>query len=235
MLDQATSPELKSAIAGFESASFNFGFRFIADSMVRTEYNRKAKQLSAEILEQVNSGKISVSEGAKRASEMRNVLMDALRGKTSEIAQAYAVNQKALGRSLPELEEKYAKRLFGNSFSALSSNQKNKVWKEIVFSSGRPQLKVNKLAKVFGVVGKSFIALTITISVYSIITSDDALKATSKESAMVGGGLLGSVAGGAMAGFACGPGTPICVGIGVFIGGVMFAIGTEIGFDSFWN
>ena len=193
MSEQQTSQELQSALSGLESAAFNFGVRFIPDSMVRAEYNRKAKMLSKEILDEVTSGKISVSEGAKRASEMRNVLMDALRGKTSEIARAYAIKQKVMGKSLPDLEQKYAKKLFGQSFEKLSSSNKNKVWKEIVFSAGRPQVKANKLAKVFGVAGKSFIALTITISVYNIATADDVLKATAKESAVIGGGLLGSV------------------------------------------
>ncbi|PCM43754.1 hypothetical protein CPA50_15470 [Marinobacter sp. ANT_B65] len=86
-----------------------------------------------------------------------------------------------------------------------------------------------------GRAGKSFIALTIALAVYNIATAEDKLLASAKESAVIGGGLLGSVAGGAAAGLACGPGAPVCVGIGVFVGGVMFAIGAEITFDSFWN
>lgn len=59
--------------------------------------------------------------------------------------------------------------------------------------------------------------------------------ASAKEGAVLGGGLLGSVAGGAAAGLACGSGAPVCVTVGVFVGGVMFAVGAEITFDSFWN
>lgn len=36
-------------------------------------------------------------------------------------------------------------------------------------------------------------------------------------------------------GFSCGPGAPVCVGIGIFVGGVMFAVGSEIAYDNFWN
>ncbi len=43
------------------------------------------------------------------------------------------------------------------------------------------------------------------------------------------------MAGGATAGFACGPGAPVYVGIGVFVGGLMLAIGAEVAFDSFWK
>lgn len=227
--------DLNTAIAGFESTSANFAFRFIPDAKVRTEYRLKAEALSQEILKDVKSGKISSFQGAKQASQMRNVLMDAMRGQSSEIARAYAVSLKTHGKSLPELESKYAKSLFGNSFETLSETQKSRVWKEIVFSSGRPSMKANLLAKTMGRAGKGFIAITIAISVYNIATAKDKLMASAKEAAVIGGGLLGSVAGGAAAGLACGPGAPVCVTIGVFIGGVMFAVGAEITFDSFWN
>jgi hypothetical protein len=69
----------------------------------------------------------------------------------------------------------------------------------------------------------------------NIATAEDKIKASAKEGAMLSGGLLGSVAGGAVAGCACGPGAPICVSIGVFVGGVMFALGTELAFDTFWR
>jgi len=166
---------------------------------------------------------------------MRNILMDTMRNKTSEIAKAYALNQKTKGKSLPFLEQKYAKEAFKKPFEKLNPSQKNKVWKEIVFSSGRPQQKANKLAKSLGRAGRSFIAITIVISVYNIASADDKIQTTAKEGAILGGGLLGSVAGGAAAGLACGPGAPVCVGIGIFVGGVMFAIGAEIAFDSFWK
>ena len=235
MPEQQDLHELELALSSLESTAFNFGTRFIPDAMVRVEYNKKARALSKEILNEVVSGKLSVEDGAKRASEMRNVLMDTLRGKSSEIGRAYAVKQKAMGKSLPELQQKYAKKLFNVSFNNLSADNKNKVWKEIVFSSGRPQVKANKLAKTLGKAGRGFIALTVTISVYNIVTADDVLEAAAKESAVLSGGLLGSVAGGAAAGLACGPGAPVCVTIGVFVGGVMFAIGSQIAFDSLWN
>lgn len=227
--------DLNTAIAGFESSSANFAIRFIPDAKVRAEYQLKSKALSREILNDVKSGKISSFQGAKQASQMRNVLMDAMRGQSSEIARAYAVSLKTQGKSLPELESKYAKRLFGKSFETLTETQKGKIWREIVFSSGRPRMEANQLAKTMGKAGKGFVAITIAISVYNIATAEDKLMASAKEGAVIGGGLLGSVAGGAAAGLACGPGAPVCVTIGVFIGGVMFAVGAEITFDSFWN
>lgn len=234
-MEQTDTIELETAIAGLESSAANFGARLIPDAKVRVAYNQQAKNLSKEILDQVENGKITAAQGADRASKMRNVLMDAMRGKTSEIARAYAFNQKTQGKSLLYLEQKYALQFYTKPFDKLNASQQNKVWKEVVFSSGRPKTKVNNLAKTMGQVGRSFIAVTIAVSVYNIATAEDQLLATAKEGAVIGGGLLGSVAGGAAAGLACGPGAPVCVGIGIFVGGVMFAVGAEITFDSFWD
>lgn len=120
--DQAS--EFRSELAALESAAANFGIRFIPDAKVRVEYNMKAKQFSAEILAEVQGGKLSIAAGAVRASELRNVLMDAMRGQTSEIAQAYAIKHKVLGRTLPDLQEKYARKLFGIGFSELAEQQR---------------------------------------------------------------------------------------------------------------
>ena len=230
--DQQT---LDSAIRGLETSAFNFGCRFIPDSITRLQYNKRVSAFSKELIELVNLEKLSAKEAAKQASEMRNIIMDAARGKTSEIAQAYAVRQKAAGMTLPDLEQKYSKRLYRKNFSRLSPGAKKNVWKEVAFSAGRPQLKATRLAKIFGIAGKGLIAMTITISVYNVVTSDDKVIATAREGVMISSGFLGSVAGGALAGCACGPGAPICVSIGVFVGGVMFAIGTEFAFDTFWR
>lgn len=93
----------------------------------------------------------------------------------------------------------------------------------------------NRVGKSLGRAGKGFLVVTIAVSIDNISTAEDKLKATAKESAVLGGGLLGSVVGGAGAGIACGPGAPVCVTVGVFIGGAMFAIGADYTFDSFWN
>jgi len=235
MDDNLELQELNAALAGLESSAANFGIRFAADANVRADYNKQTKKLTKEILNDVSSGKLTPFQGAKRASEMRNIIMDALRGKSSEIGRAYAFSHKAKGKSLMLLEQKYAKKLFRKSFEKLSSSQKSKVWKEVVFAAGRPQAKANKLAKVLGHAGKGLIALTLTISIYNIATAEDKLQETGRTGAVLGGGLLGSIAGGATAGLACGPGAPVCVGIGIFVGSVMFAIGSEMAYNSFWN
>ena len=179
-MDDVASIDLQSALAGFEGTAANFSVRFIPDAMVRAEYNQHVKAFSKELLSEVSSNKITPSQAAAKAAEMRNTLMDAMRGKTSEIAKAYAFSIKTQGKSLPYLESKYAKQLFSKPFESLNGSQKNKIWKEIVFSSGRPQLKANNLAKTMGRAGRSFIALTIALSVYNIATAEDKLLASAK-------------------------------------------------------
>ncbi len=46
----------------------------------------------------------------------------------------------------------------------------------------------------------------------------------------MGGGIAGGIAGGAAAGLVCGPGAPVCVGIGAFVGGALAAFGVSLFF-----
>ena len=67
--------------------------------------------------------------------------------------------------------------------------------------------------------GRGLVALSIAVAVYNIATADDPMRQTGREVAVTGGGLAGGATGGALAGLACGPGAPVCVTIGVFVGG----------------
>ena len=78
--------------------------------------------------------------------------------------------------------------------------------------------------------GRGLLVLSVAISVYSIATSDDPVRATGRELAVTGAGIGGGIAGGALAGLACGPGAPVCVTIGAFVGGALAAFGVDL----FW-
>ena len=64
-------------------------------------------------------------------------------------------------------------------------------------------------------------------------TAEDKTREVAHEAAVLGGGFVGSAAAGAVAGLACGPGAPVCVTLGVFIGGVLGALGTDWMFQFF--
>jgi hypothetical protein len=70
------------------------------------------------------------------------------------------------------------------------------------------------------------------LSVYEIATAEDKTSATGRELAVTGAGIGGSIAGGALAGLACGPGAPVCVTVGAFIFGALAAFGVSY---SFWQ
>ncbi len=59
------------------------------------------------------------------------------------------------------------------------------------------------------------------------ITWVDKLSASRREVVSTGAGVAGSVAAGALAGLACGPGAPVCVTIGAFVGGALAAYGAS--------
>lgn len=52
---------------------------------------------------------------------------------------------------------------------------------------------------------------------------DDKVSESGRQIAINGAGIAGAAAGGAMAGLMCGPGAPVCVLIGGFVGGALAA------------
>ena len=76
--------------------------------------------------------------------------------------------------------------------------------------------------------GRGLIVISIALSVYTVATADDKLNAASREATITGAGIGGGLAGGAIAGLVCGPGAPVCVTVGAFVGGALAAFGVSI-------
>ncbi len=72
--------------------------------------------------------------------------------------------------------------------------------------------------------------VTLGIAVYNVAVAEDKGKAVAHEGVVLGGGFAGGAAGGALAGLACGPGAPVCVTLGVFVGGALGAMGADVSF-----
>lgn len=115
---------LSRSLAALEGEALAFAVRMIPDEKARADYVMKAKAYSLELNHKVNAGVITAAQGAKEASQMRNLIMNESRAMTSEIARAYAQNLKLKGLTLQELEQKYAKRLHGSDFNKLNSSAK---------------------------------------------------------------------------------------------------------------
>jgi hypothetical protein len=202
------------------------------DSAVRAMYQRTIAALMAEIRTEASMGRITWAEAARRAQEARNFAMEAMRGRSSPIGRALAESMKAQGKTLNELVARYTIRLFGPNanFNALSAAQQDLVYAEIVAAGARSNPAVNRSMLRLSRAGRGLIVLSIAVSVYNIATAEDPVRQTGREVAVTGGGILGGAAGGALAGLACGPGSPVCVTIGAFVGGALGAIGVDLFF-----
>jgi len=231
----AKDPILQNALLALESEFVNFGIRFIQDKGVRAEYMAKAKAASDEILESVMKGEATPGEGAAAANTMRNGLLDAGRLKSSDIGRAVAEAEKASGLTMDDLTAKYAGKLFKKAFEDLGPEEQDTVFIEIIRAAGRPNPKWNRIAMQLGEAGKGLIIISLAFAVYDVASSDRPGREAVKQGASLGIGFVGSLAGGAVAGLACGPGAPICVGVGAFVGGLIFVVGTDFAFDDIWK
>jgi hypothetical protein len=73
--------------------------------------------------------------------------------------------------------------------------------------------------------GRSVILLSLALSTYNVLTARDTSTAVRRELATTTAAIGGSIVAGALAGLACGPGAPVCVTIGAFVGGALAAFG----------
>lgn len=221
---------LEASLSQMESAALNFAHRFINDGKVRTSYINQTRKLAQEYRAKVGSGAITPEAAAHQVQQIRNQILEAQRLRTSDLGKAIAVNLKKTGLTLSELTDKYAKSMFGKSFLSLPDANQNKVYLEIIESSGRPRPSMNATAGKYSALGRGLLVVTIGAAVYNIAVAEDKVTATAREGVIIGGGFAGGAAGGALAGLACGPGAPVCVTVGVFVGGALGALGADFTF-----
>lgn len=220
------------ALSALEAEAFNFGHRFIHDAPVRARYLARIAEMSREMTERLRRGELGAYEAAREAVDLRNALMEMSRLQSSDVGRAYAESLKKTGRTLADRCQHYARQLFSSDFTHLTPGQQNQVYQAVVQGAGRDLPAVTRKAAKLGPLGKGLLVLTLAIAVYNVATADDKGKAAGKEGVLIGGGALGGMGGGALAGLACGPGAPVCVTLGVFVGGVAGALGAEFAFDS---
>jgi hypothetical protein len=115
---------------------------------------------------------------------------------------------------------------------SLTESQRNDVWKHIVKKSGEARVSASNGAKWMGRAGRGLFVLIITIAIYHIAVAEDKVKAAVNEG--VAGGMAGAASLGA-AGLLCGPAAIACVPLGVFVGGVLGAVGADWAFDKIWD
>lgn len=226
--------DLETALAQLKVETTSFAYRFIADGKARNSYIARTVAASEHYRQQVSAGLLSAESAAREVNHVRNEIMVAVRRVTSDIGEAYAQRLKGQGKTLAELEQRYAQRLFGQPFDALPKSRRDRVWLEIVEAAGRPQDGATRTAKMLGRIGQRLVFLTTAFAVYNVATAEDKPRQAVKEIGTSSAGILGAAAGGAAAGLLCGPGAPLCVAAGVFVGGAAAALGFEFAFDARW-
>lgn len=215
------------AMKALESQVANVGAHITIDSTARLAYAQEIRVMSKGLEAEALPGRISWNEAAKQAQETRNAIMEIFRRRSTPVGRAMAQSIKIKGYSLNELVARHTMLNFGEKaiFDSLSSSSKDVVYASITRSAGNSRASVTALLSRLSYAGRGLIVISLAISAYTIATSTDKVYATGKELASVSAGIAGGAAGGALAGLACGPGAPLCVTIGAFVGGTLAAFG----------
>jgi len=235
------------------------------DANIRvTQYVQPAKQLAQQFLTDVESGKISHLEGRQLASSQRNELLRLTREKLTPGGRAFSEAIKDEGKTLSELIHKYSRKVLEDSPDLLKQyglktmepksplfdaaayeraieqvGRSEQVSMEIIKASGRTGKAVTLMARVSRVAGPIGTGIGLTMSAYEIKTAPPGQKAyvAGREASGFAGGLVGTVGGGLVAGWAaslvCGPAAPVCaiavsvvvVGGSAWAGGALFEAG----------
>lgn len=217
----------ENAIKSLEAQAANIGAHVTIDATARQAYSREIKNMAEMLRRDASGGKISWAQAAQQAQETRNLVMEATRVRSTPVARSIAQKMKLTGFSLNELIAKYATQMYGETivFSKLTMSQKNKIYAAIVAAAGKSNVKVSAALARMSFAGRGVLVLSLGLSAYTVATSTNKVAAAKKETLTIGASIGGGIAGGALAGLACGPGAPLCVTVGAFIGGVLAAYG----------
>ncbi len=217
----------EAAIRALESESYNVGVHLTMDSTARLAYTRQIQVMSNELRMMASSGRITWAQAAQQACEARNVIMNIIRVRSTPVGLSIAQKMKRHGKTLNELVALKTQQLYGatTSFSNLTLQHQNDVFSQIVKSAGKSRPEVTAVMKNLSHAGRGLIILSVAVSVYTVVTADNKFDAAGKEIVITGASITGGVAGGALAGLACGPGAPVCVTVGAFAGGALAAFG----------
>lgn len=226
-MQRSDEEAFENAIKSLEATATSAGMHLELDSTARRIYAREIKAMSDRLRREVASGKLTWAQAAEQANNTRNVVMQLIRSRTTPATRAFAERKKAEGRSLNALIAEKTSKLFGKSaiFAKLTPSQQNRVFAEVVASAGRSNPAVTRNALRLSYLGRGVILLSLALSTYNILNASNKSAAVKRELITTAAGVGGSIAAGALAGLACGPGAPVCVTIGAFAGGALAAFG----------
>jgi hypothetical protein len=216
-------------VKSLEAQNTNVAAHLLIDTKARLIYTLEIKRMSATLRNDAQARRITWATAARRAQETRNLIMGIMRTRSTPVGRAFAEKMKLKGSSLNQLIALKTIELYGEhaNFLRLSSVKQNSVYASIVTSAGKSNANVTRAMASLKYAGRGVIFLAIALSTYEIATSTNKVAAFQQELARNGASVVGGIAGGALAGLACGPAAPICVTVGAFVGGALAAFGTS--------
>lgn len=219
----------EAAIAALRAELANTGAHLVIDAAARKAYDAQITAMANEIRTKAATGQITWKAAATEANAVRNTVMDVLRGNSTPVGRAVAVKMKSKGKTLARLLTEKTLDLYPDAthWDNLTSTQQNKVYAEVVKSAGKSNPGLTSKMRIASRAGRGLIILSVGLSVYTIATSDNPGETAVREGAVTASGIAGGFAGGALAGLACGPGAPVCVTVGAFVGGALAAFGVD--------
>lgn len=224
---------LRTELAELELAASSFAQQLVPDAALRLRYLASTRQAAAELRQRVAAGQLSAQAAALQAQTMRNTIMEATRARTSPLGLSIARFLKKDGKTLGQLESRYAAELFKKDFAQLNDAQRNEVWRRMVQKAGEPNVKVTHGAKWLGRAGRGMYLLTVCIAIYHIAKAEDRTRTAANEGVVLAGGAVGTAVFGS-AGLLCGPAAIVCVPLGVFVGGILGGMTADWAFDRIW-
>lgn len=224
------------ALASLQGTASNFAAHCIQDSRVRVQYLRDIQNMSAEFVQSVGSGKMSPREAATLASQMRNEILDLSRLRNSPVGRAYAKKLKPSGRTMADLTEHYATKMFQQPFESLSERQQATIFKEMIHSAGRDRGAVSGIAKTLGMAGKRVLFVSLAVAAYEIYQAEDKTTETMHQGAIAAAGVAGGWGVGAavVATGVCAVTAPVCIGVAALVGGILASVGTDLLFGTLY-
>lgn len=228
--DTDAQKAFEDAIRALQTEVSTSGAFLTVDAAARQAYARQIAAMAGSLRAEVRAGTITWAQAAGQAQEARNVIMELLRGRSTPIGRAVSEAMKMKGRTLNEIVAQKTRELYGPrvEFTRLSATGKDRVYAEIVKSAGKSNARISLAMQRLSYAGRSLLFVSLAMSVYSVSTAENKAATAGRELTVTGAGIAGGAAGGAIAGLACGPGAPVCVTVGAFVGGALAAFGVSL-------
>jgi hypothetical protein len=220
---QGSLNKLGDRLNDLEDSADEFSIVAIQDHAVRFVYKSKIHQLAESIFNSVKSGEMTAESGANHGEYLRNRILEAARQETTLLCRSLAEYVKEHGVKNYEVLERYARQDHGKYFSDLTSNQRHDVYLKVIASAEQTKTKFENWSAKTAFLARGVLAFALAHSTKFILESRTRTDALIDEATTTFSAILGVGAGKDAARLIAGPGAPIFVGAGIFLGSMVSA------------